>query len=191
MRRLRRVDLTEEPDILTVVVAHDVVAIRLLGLGQEVGVRRAVGLGPVADPVGLPGETRGLAPVGLDGPGAVGIPPDIGTSQELGELLADLHGLEDGGLLVEDTVDFDHVGGSVADTPDVVAGAGGGALLVADDGAEGRVLSPLDAHQDEGAAPDADVAPKELGDVGGVVDTHRILLLTRDLVDVDGLVHAG
>lgn len=132
MPELLRVDLAEEADVLTVGVAHDVVAIRLFRLGQDISVRGAVGFGPVADPVSLSGEARGLAPVGLNGPRTVGIPPDIRPVQELGELLADLHGLEDGGLLVEDTVDFDQVGGSVADTPDIVSGAGGGALLVSD-----------------------------------------------------------
>ena len=186
--RLSRIDLAQEADIITILITHDIIAVRLFSLGENVGVRRAVLLRAIAHPVSLARESGAFAPVSLDGPGSVLVVRNCSTFKESGELIGHGHCLHNGCLLVEDSIDLNEVGSRVGDVPAVVAGLGGSGLLIADNRADRTGLVTFDADELDLSASDGDRGFQELGDVCFAVNADRVLLGTCLLVDVNDLL---
>ena len=95
---LRRINLGQESDIVAVLIADDIVLVRLLCLCENVGIRCAVFFYAVFDPIGLTRKAGALSPVGFDGPASVSIVSDRSTLQKLGKLVIHSLSLENSSL---------------------------------------------------------------------------------------------
>ena len=145
--RLGRVDFREPSDIVTVFIADDVVFVRLFRLGQDVGIGSSISFLTIQHPVCFARETSAFAPVCNDSPGTIRVMTDVSAFQEFGRLIAYLLSGKNGCLLVEDTIAFDEIGCSVADTPGIPSSRSLFRLFITDNGTKRCNFGTFNAYQ--------------------------------------------
>ena len=177
---LSRIETCQLANRSSVLLANDVVTIRLFSLREDVCIPLAI-----LDPVGFTRKSSGSPPARLDAPAAVGIVADEHIRQELGILVRDLLCLIDYCLLVENAILFHQTGCRIANDPAVVAGRSACTLFVGNNFAHMTSFLPFNTVQTDSIASDRNGIPKELRNILYLRDPDSILFLACFLANVN------